>query len=103
MDGVIAFIDAFPEWHRVAIISQDEEMFRKARQMAMENVVYAYIVFDHFSVNKYLSMLHIQVAVYVEERFSFKNISVVSSKVISRATLHDIVINELVVSHIYNL
>ncbi|XP_064402609.1 gamma-aminobutyric acid type B receptor subunit 2-like isoform X2 [Halichondria panicea] len=65
MDGVIAFIDAFPEWHRVAIISQDEEMFRK-------------------------------VAVYVEERFSFKNISVVSSKVISRATLHDIVINKLV-------
>ena len=38
MDGVIAFIDAFPEWHRVAIISQDEEMFRKARQMAIENV-----------------------------------------------------------------
>ncbi len=36
----------------------------------------------------------------MEERFSFKNISVVSSKVISRATLHDIVINKLVVSHI---
>ncbi len=35
----------------------------------------------------------------MEERFSFKNMSVLSNKVISRAILHDIDINELVVSH----
>ena len=28
MDGVVNFVRSFPEWERIAIISQDAEMFR---------------------------------------------------------------------------
>lgn len=28
MDGVVNFVMSFPEWERVAIVSQDTEMFR---------------------------------------------------------------------------
>lgn len=66
MKGIIEFVEVFPEWQRAAIISQDEEVFRK-------------------------------MAVLLEQAFTLRNISVRSSKVISRAlSYRDINVNKLV-------
>ena len=48
MDGALEFIKTFSEWRRVALISQDEEMFRKVPKnfrMANKNTLFFRLLF----------------------------------------------------------